>query len=321
MSHPDTNEPGGPSPTGVDFHLTLWPAFPHFPRFAGDVRVQGIRLNSAMMEASEIDEEFERLIRKARVPLWFDVKGMQLRIREVICGPDQDHLEFRLNRPVTVKTPCRVEFKAGEDAAECIEVKDGGTHFVFRGGPFYEVREGESIHIRHPHEVSGPVLLDYEVEKIERVLSLGFTQFYLSYVWEQRHVDEFREAVGREAFVMLKIENRPGLDWIANEWKKQERTSLVAARGDLYVEVNRPHEIMMAVKLLIEKDPTATVGSRLLLSLVDSGVPRCADLSDLAWLYDIGYRSFLLCDELCLKDELLGRAVNVFDAFRDEYAR
>jgi hypothetical protein len=29
----------------------------------------------------------------------------------------------------------------------------------------------------------------------------------------------------------------------------------------------------------------------------------------------------MLCDELCLKDELLSRAVNVFEAFRQDYAK
>ena len=56
-------------------------------------------------------------------------------------------------------------------------------------------------------------------------------------------------------------------------------------------------------------------------SLPAPGVPRCADLSDLAWLYDIGYRSFLLCDELCLEEQLLRNAVNVFAAFREDYSK
>ena len=29
----------------------------------------------------------------------------------------------------------------------------------------------------------------------------------------------------------------------------------------------------------------------------------------------------MLCDELCLRGDLLGTAVNVFDAFRDTYPR
>jgi pyruvate kinase len=345
----------------TELHVTLWPAFDHFPMFGQDQRLDGIRLNSAMMEASEIDDDFQKRSSKAKVPLWFDIKAMQLRIREVVCDHSQDHLEFILNRPVKVKTPFYVTFKAGEDAAKCIEIKNG-THFIFENGPRYEVRAGESIHIRDAHEVGGPVFLDYEIEKIAKIVSLGFTKFYLSYVWDQRHVDEFRNFIGPSADLRLKIENQKGLDWVADGWKPQLNTNLIAARGDLYVELDRPHHIMDACKLIVERDPGATVGSRMLLSMVTPppktleflqyakanlptglpdwvwkeweaaarshkeslsapGVPRCADLSDLAWLYDIGYRSFLLCDELCLEEQLLRNAVNVFAAFREDYAK
>ena len=302
----------------LNFHVTLWPAFPHFPRFAGDDRIQGIRLNSAMMHASEIDESFVHKAEAASVPLWFDIKAMQLRIKEVVCGTDCDHLEFILNRPVNVKTPCRVWFKAGEDSALLEEIKDG-THFIFRGGPKYEVREGESIHIRQPMEVGGPVFLDYELEKIQRVWDLGFRSYYLSYVYHQAHVDAFRELIGNDAELILKIENKEGLKWVADDYRPMPHTNLMAARGDLFIEIDRPHEILDAMKLIIFKDSGAFVGSRMLLSLVTLPVPSCSDFSDLAWLYDLGYRNFLLCDELCLKEELLSRCVNVFNAFRESY--
>ena len=352
-----------------DLHVTLWPTFDHFANFANDPRIQGIRLNSAMMEASEIDDAFKLGAGSATVPLWFDIKGMQLRIREVVCDHNHDHLEFILNRPVKAKTPFVVGFKAGEDAAECIEIRNG-THFIFRGGPRYEVRAGESIHIRSPHEVGGPVFLDYEKEKIKKIVDMRFdridldgrpdhiSKFYLSYVWDQRHVDEFRELIG-SAELRLKIENQSGLDWVASKWRPQADTSLIAARGDLYVELEYPHQVLDACKLIISKDPGATVGSRMLLSVVppkpktveflqyverktggscksqfydlaedfsakilnDANVPRCADLSDLAWLHDIGYRSFLLCDELCLERKWLGPCVNIFDAFRSDYPK
>jgi pyruvate kinase len=274
-----------------------------------------------MMEASEIDGDFVRQASESKVPLWFDIKAMQMRVKEVICDETCDHLEFILNRPVKVNTPCAVWFKAGEDCGKCVEIRNG-THFIFEGGPNYEVRKGESIHIRNPELfVGGPVFLDYELEKIERVVSLGFKRFYLSYVYDQPHVDAFRNLIGPDAELILKIENQWGLDWIAEAWRPSPHTHLMAARGDLYIEVDYPHQIMNACKLVIEKDPSAYVGSRMLLSLVDQSVPSCADFSDLAWLYEIGYRRMLLCDELCLKDELLSRAVNAFDAFRKEYAQ
>lgn len=43
-----------------------------------------------MMDASEIDADFARLSEAADVPLWFDVKGMQLRVREIVRGIESD---------------------------------------------------------------------------------------------------------------------------------------------------------------------------------------------------------------------------------------
>jgi hypothetical protein len=48
-------------------------------------------------------------------------------------------------------------------------------------------------------------------------------------------------------------------------------------------------------------------------------VPSCADWNELAWIADIGYKNMMLCDELCLKEELLSRAVNAFQAFKENY--
>lgn len=310
----------GSSDLPVNLSVTLWPAFSHFPRFSRDMRIQGIRLNSAMMAAAEIDGSFESHCRRSRVPLWFDIKGMQLRIREIVCDENHDHLEFILNRPIQCNTPCPVWFKAGEDCAELAEIRDG-THLIFNGGPRNIVKTGESIHIRNPELiVEGPTFLDYEVEKIERVKSLGFTNYYLSYVYSQKHLDEFQELVGKDAQIRLKIENKDGLKFVETEFRSKSNVHLVAARGDLFIEIDRPHEILGACKLIIAKDRGAVVGSRMLLSLVNGlGVPNCSDLNELAWLYDIGYREFLLCDELCLKENLLAHAVNVFEAFRSDY--
>lgn len=345
----------------VNFHVTLWPAFPHFSHFAADPRVQGIRLNSAMMAASEIDDHFVSEVKRAKVPLWFDIKGMQLRIKEIVCGTECDHLEFILNRPITCQTPCLVWFKAGEDCARLLEIRDG-NHLIFEGGPQYQVKVGESIHIRQPElEVLGPTFLDFEIEKIERIKEVGLTRWYLSYVYSQKHVDDFRELIGPDAELILKIENKEGLQYIANEYRPMPNTRLMAARGDLFIEVDSPHHVLAACKLILSKDPTAFVGSRMLLSLVEekkdmtlwyckeilksetrndpcakklsnlvakldrpkryNAVPSCSDLTELAGLYEMGFRNFLLCDELCLKDHMLSAATNVFDAFRNDYCK
>jgi hypothetical protein len=299
-----------------DLLVTLWPSFPHYKNFACDKRISGIRLNSAMMSHSELDKELE-LIRRTQctTPLLFDVKGRQMRVTEVI--PNKDHLDIRLNHAISVKTPCVALFKAGADVALLDHLEEDGYRLVFQGGPAYKVKEGESLHIREKSlEIKGDIFTPLEISKIEKVKAAGFKKYFLSYVEKQSDIDQFLELVGKDAEVWLKIESIPGMEFVQSSFQKRDNLVLVAARGDLFVELDRPHHIIDALKLIIDKDPEACVGSRLLLSVITSPVPSCSDLTEVAWLYDIGYRRMMLCDELCLKGELLENAVSIFDGIK-----
>lgn len=298
----------------LNLHATLWPSFNHFDRFATDYRLSGLRLNSAMSHLYNLDDEFEIIKNiKEPIPLWFDIKGRQLRVTEII--PDKSNLVIELNHEISVETPTVVLFKAGADVAFLDKIEKG-KRLIFKGGPKYLVKAGESLHIRHPSlKVHGNLFTIAEIERIQKVKKFGFNKFYLSYVESQNDIDEFREFIGTSE-VIAKIENKAGLDFVAKQFKKSDNLSLMAARGDLYVEIDKPHDILSALKLIVKKDPEAFVGSRFLLSIVKSPVPELSDLSDLAWCETIGYKNFLLCDELCLKEDMLGAAINTFEAFK-----
>jgi len=299
--------------------VTLQPNFLHFGRFARDRRLGGVRLNNPHWTPEELRKELEiAAADNPTVPIYFDIKGWQLRVVET--HPSDDYLDITLNHPIEVDTPVTVVFKAGADSALLVRLEEGGRRLIFHKGPRYLVKPGESLQIRHPSlRVLGDQFTPAEIEKIEVAKAAGIKHFFLSYVESQADVDRFLELVGPDAEVMLKIENQKGLDFVANEFVKKPNIRLVAARGDLYVEVKKPHDILNALKLIISKDPEACVGSRLMLSVIHEPVPSCADFLELAWLYDIGYRSFMLCDELCLDKALLSTALNAVMAFRESY--
>lgn len=334
--------------------VTLWPSFPHFSKFANDSRLSGIRLNSAMIDNPELERELKTLPDFGpTAPLYFDAKGRQPRVTW-IDAYNTNNLDLRLNHPVSVKTPVRVLFKAGADSAVLERLEEDGQRLVFKGGPAYMVHPGESIHILHPtFKIGGTLFTDQEKSKLEKVRKAGFKNYFLSYVECQKDIDEFRELVGKDTVIMLKIENQRGLNFVANSFRKSDNLILVAARGDMYIELEWPHQILKALKLIIRKDPEACVGSRILLSvvndirnhkvtdavklirsmdlkesdpgktieatllsLINRDIPSCADFCEMAWLYDIGYRNMMLCDELCLREDLLDIAIGAFDAFR-----
>lgn len=346
-------------PKPLRLSVTLWPNFPHFSKFANDPRLSGIRLNSAMIGNPELEHELEALkTQKLSVPLYFDAKGRQPRVAS-IDSTNTKNLDLTLNHAISVKTPTRVLFKAGADSAILERLEEGGRRLIFRGGPAYMVHPGESIHILDPSfTIHGPIFTDVEKAKLEKVRAAGFKNYFLSYVERAEDIDEFRELVGPDTLILLKIENRRGIDFVANAFKKSDNLVLVAARGDLYIELEWPHHIVKALELIIQKDPDACVGSRLLLSvvndlrnqrvieairqvrsdefreadpdrsvektllsLINRDTPSCADMCEIAWLYAIGYRHMMLCDELCLREDLLDTAVSAFDAFRLDHEK
>lgn len=304
-------------------HITCSPADPHFNEFLNDPDVSGIRMNGLLFKASNLAEHYAKIPVHLREPsaklLWLDAKGRQLRVEEAEYFPD--HLELVMNHTINLPTPHSIIFKAGEDWATVEKVD--GRRLILRGDGFpkYRVRPGDSVHFRDSNvRITDSLFTADEKEKILQAVKLGFKNFYLSYVESERDVQEFQELVGRDANLILKIENQRGLEYVAKSFETYHRSCgndhgnirLACARGDLYVEVEKPHHILDAQKLIIEKDKRAIVGSRLLLSLFKSTVPACSDVNELGLLSQMGYRNFLLCDDLCKNGPALHRAVDTF---------
>lgn len=331
---------------------TLWPNFQHFPRFANDQRLGVVRLNSASITPEQFETHISQYspLEQSTVPLSFDIKGRQLRVAEVF--PNPEHLDIRINHPVSVNLPTTVFFKAGTDGVTLRRIEEDGRRLIFESGPEFRIMASESLHIPDPSLVAwGDQFVEGELKKIEMACQAGFKDFFLSYVQCQRDVDEFRELVGPDAMIRLKIENRKGLEYVAREFRKRHNYQLVAARGDMLVELGWPSDIESALRLIISRDPQACVASRILLSiqtpllseirrafsyivehrpdkqkleeiLAYLKAPRpvsCADILELTWLADIGFRNFMLCDEICLNENLLAAAVDAFHDFARKY--
>jgi pyruvate kinase len=192
---------------------------------------------------------------------------------------------------------------------------------VFGRGPKYKVEPGESLHIRDPSLKVNGTIPPYEQRLIQKARDAGIGHFVLSYLENGDDLAEFRKYAGNDAEVIGKIESQPGVQYARQGFEKEKnpKTSLMAARGDLFVEVNRPHEIVAATRDIIKADPDAVAASRILLSVTNEPVPSCADFSDLAFLLDAGYHRIMMCDGVCLKEESLSKAVNIIEAFANDY--
>jgi pyruvate kinase len=272
--------------------------------------VCGFRLNTVMPVRGGPAEALARL-QSYRQPLWVDLKGRQLRVVGAAVPP---YTVVRLSHRIRVDLPVDAFFS---DGVECVRVVDvDGDCLILEDGPRRLVGPGESVNIVHPSLRIEGTLTETDRAYLAAMAKAGLSQVMLSYVEEASDAEEVRGLLpGAE--VMLKIETLRGLAFVRRHGATQGQ--LMAARGDLYVEVLRPHRIVGALRTIVEADPAAVVASRVFDSLAYHPVPDSADIGDVAFLLSLGYRTFLLGDAVCLKRDTVLEALNLLAAVAGEF--
>ena len=271
--------------------------------------VEGLRLNTVMPLREEPAAVLDRLGRLAP-PLWIDLKGRQLRVAEAGIPP---FTEVRLSHPIRVRTPVDAWFSDGHERVRVAAVD--GDRLILADGPRRLVGPGESVNIVDPSLSVEGTLTARDREYLDAMGQTGLHRAMLSYVEERSDVEEVRGLLP-EADLVLKIENERGLAFARQHGARLGR--LCAGRGDLYVEVLRPHRIVGALRTIVAADGEAIAASRLFDSLAEDPVPSAADIGDAAFLMGLGYRTFLLGDAVCLRRDSVLAALNLLEAVAGE---
>jgi len=294
----------------VNAIVTAPPYAPFLDEVARHPLVSGFRLNTVMPLREGPAETLERL-RGYGQPVWIDLKGRQLRVVGAAIPP---YSEVRLSHSIQVDTPVDAFFS---DGTECVRVAAvDGDRLILEDGPRRLVGPGESVNIVHPSLKISGTLTDTDKAYLKAMLAVSLNKVMLSYVESASDIQEV-QALLPGAEVMLKIETQRGLDFTRKHGSSYGR--LMAARGDLYVEVLRPHRMVSALRQIISADPQAVVASRIFDSLAHHPVPESADISDAAFLLSLGYRTFLFGDVVCLQRDTIIEALNLLEAVAAEF--
>lgn len=288
---------------------TAPPYASHLEEVATHPAVCGLRLNTVMPLRSGPEEALERLSVLGK-PLWVDLKGRQLRVVGAAIPP---YTEIRISHPISVETPVDLFLGDGRERARVAAVD--GDRLILEEGPRRLIGPGESVNIPHPSLVVHGTLTELDRAYLRAMARGGHRRVMLSYVEEVGDVEEVRSLLpGAE--LMLKIENSRGLRFARSHGPALGR--LVAARGDLYVEVVRPHRILSALRDILAADPEAVVASRLFESLLEHPAPSAPDISDAALLLALGYRTFLLGDAVSFHRDTTLEAISALQAVASE---
>jgi pyruvate kinase len=299
-------------PEAIAAIVTVPPYAPFLSELAAHPLVCGLRLNTVMPLAETPAEVLTRLAALGP-PLWVDLKGRQLRVAAAAVPP---FTEVRVSHRIRVRVPADAFFDDGREHARIVAVD--GDRLILEDGPRRVIGPGESVNVVHPSlEIEG-TLTQTDRAYLEAMKETGLRRVMLSYVERPEDVEEVK-ALLPDAEVVLKIESRRGLAFAARHGSNLRQLGrLMAARGDLYIEVVEPHRIVGALRSVIQADPGAIAGSRLFPSLARFPVPEASDVTDAAFLMSLGYRTFLLGDEVCLRRDSVMAALYLLSAVAGE---
>lgn len=289
--------------------VTVPPYAPFAAEAARHPLVAGIRLNTVMPIQGPPKGVLERLAAHG-APLWVDLKGRQLRVVGAAIPP---FTEVRVSHPIRVRTPADAFFGDGREHARVVAAD--GDRLILEDGPRRLIGPGESVNVIDPSlEVLG-TLTATDRAYLDAMRELGLRNVMLSFAERPEDAAEVKEHLpGAE--VVLKIESQRGLTFAERHGAAHGR--LMAARGDLFVEVLRPHRIVAALRRVLAADPEAIVASRLFPSLARAPVPESPDIGDAAMLLMMGYRTFMLGDEVCLRRDSVLASLNLLEELSRE---
>jgi pyruvate kinase len=274
--------------------------------------VSAFRLNTVMPVKGGPAEALDRLA-QLDLPVWVDLKSRQLRVAEAAIPP---FTTVRLSHSIQVNTPVDAFFNDGSEHARVVAVD--GNQLILEDSPRRVVGPGESINIPDPTLYVEGILTEGDLTYLEAMKVAKFKHVMLSYVESDADVQAVRDILP-DAELALKIESQKGLHFARQH--RETLGQLVAARGDLFIEVGAPHAIVPALQTIIHADPNAIVASRLLDSLAFHPVPASADIHDIAFLLSLGYKTFMLGDTVCLQRDSLIAALNLLQAMFEQQER
>jgi len=285
---------------------TLPPYVEHRPAIIGHPLVDELRFNSISPAAETRSEMLARLKSECGgKKLWIDLKARQLRIAKFAYLP---YAFVELNNAIEVDLPAEILFKDG--AARIVEIVDG-RKLILDSRPPRVVGEGEPVNILDDSlAIRGKFLLDSDREFVEAAKSLGLHDYLLSFVEQPADIAELLE-LDPEAKIIAKIESRRGLEFVRRGYGRlRPRVRLMAARDDLYINLGAAKaDFLPALELIIRADPEAAVASRLLTSLENGPEVSSQDISDLELMLRLGYRTLMLSDGLCFREDPFNGAI------------
>ncbi|MEK6916305.1 MAG: pyruvate kinase [Nanoarchaeota archaeon] len=276
--------------------------------------VSGIRLNTVMPTKGKLEDLLKKLSDISREKdLWIDLKGRQLRTKGYWVPP---FTEVELTHSIKADTPATAIFSDGKEYATILEID--GNRLIMQDGPRRVVGPGESLNIKAKNLTIEGYFTETDMRYIEAGEKTGVKNYMLSFIESKKDIDLLKNLYS-DAEIIAKIESKKGLDYVINKWNNEAR--LMTARGDLYLELDMPHEIIKASEIIVQKDNNAIVASRIFNSLSYQEEISSQDIGDVDSLMRMGYKNFMFGDYICMQKESIISGLNLLYKMAESYEK
>lgn len=254
--------------------------------------ISEVRFNTGVQTPYSIEttlEMLKELSEKWKKVLWIDVKGRQLRVTK---WADPLYSCIEINHKIKASCPAEVHFRNG-DAVKIMHIKDGNKLFV-DPLPRQALGAGQSVNIVDQSlEIEG-YLTSKDKQYLNACKQMGLNHIMASFVERFDDLAQILQILPN-AQIVSKIESLKGIQFILT----YPVPNLMAARDDLYLQTGQNYQMLKHLQTIIQRDNTAICASKIFTSLEKRGTIDLADYADLELMYYMGYRRFMLCDNIC----------------------
>lgn len=197
-------------------------------------------------------------------------------------------------------------FRNGEKV-DIAHIKDGNKLYV-DPLPKHALGAGQSVNIiAKDIEIEG-YLTDKDKQYLTICKKMNLNNIMASFVEKYDDLADIWQIMPN-AQIVSKIESLKGIDFIL----KHNIHDLMAARDDLYLQTGQNYSMLNHLRTIISRDSGAICASRIFMSLEKEETVNFADFADLELMYSMGYRKFMLCDNVC--NYAFEQAINAWEEF------
>lgn len=291
--------------------VTQGPYSPFLDKIVKIDTVRGIRLNTIMPIRKEVFLSKISALQKEISPkiFWIDLKSKQLRVSSFANTP---YTAVSISHEIEVELPTKVYFDNGNTVGEIVDIDK--NQLILENYVGRMIGPGEGINIPSPSlKIKEPKFLTQkDIEYVNLCKQLGINYYMLSFTENKDDIENLR-SLHPHCIIAAKIENIKGLENLTEISKAADY--IVAARGDLFTEIDYPHHIGNILKNILKVgEKKAILASRLLHSLLVSNVPSCSDIMDILYLKEMGYKTFMIGDDICFDYRILTKAIRILNA-------